>query len=143
MPGQDTCAPPVIVTFPARLDAAAVDHATGQITAALTPGVSVVIADLAAAACCNRTAIRHLLKAHRQAITRGGRVRFVIRPDGPLHRITDFADSHPLLEVYPTVQHALAGRPLIPSGNRTLPRRARSVRHHPRRPGRPALAART
>ena len=143
MPGQDTAGPPVIVTFPARLDAATADHAAGQITAALTPGVSVVIADLAAAACCDRTAIRHLLKAHRQAITRGGRVRFVIRPDGPLHRITDFTDSHPLLAVYPTLQHALAGRPLIPSGNRMPSRRPRSVRHHPRRPGRQALPTRT
>ena len=143
MPGQDTAGPPVIVTFPARLDAATADHAAGQITAALTPGVSVVIADLAAAACCDRSAIRHLLRAHRQAITRGGRVRFVIRPGGPLHRITGFAGSHPLLAVYPTVQHALAGRPLLPSASRTLPRRPRSARHHPRRPGRPALAART
>jgi anti-anti-sigma regulatory factor len=143
MPGQETADPPVIVTFPAQLDAATADHAAGQITAALTPGVSVVIADLAAAACCDRSAIRHLLKAHRKAITRGGRVRFVIRPGGPLHRITDFAGSHPLLAVYPTLQHALAGRPLIPSGNRTLSRRARSVRHHPRRPGRQALPTRT
>lgn len=143
MPGQETCAPPVIVTFPARLDAATADHAAGQITAALTPGVSVVIADLAAAVCCDRSAIRNLLKAHRMAITRGGRVRFVIRPGGPLHRITDFAGSHPLLAVYPTLQDALADRPLLPSGHRTPSRRPRSVRHHPRRPGRQAIAART
>jgi hypothetical protein len=143
MPGQETDGSPVIVTFPARLDAAAADHVAGQITAALTPGVSVVIADLAAAACCDRSAIRHLLRAHRKAITRGGRVRFVIRPGGPLHRITGFAGSHPLLAVYPTVQHALAGRPLIPPASRTLSRRSRAARHEPRRPGRPGLAART
>ena len=67
MPGQGTCAPPVIVTFPARLDAATADQAAGRITAALTPGVSVVIADLAAAAYCDRSAIRYLLKAHRHS----------------------------------------------------------------------------
>jgi len=119
MPGQETVGPPVIVMFPAQLDAATADHAAGQITAALTPGVSVVIADLAAAACCDRSAIRHLPRTPRQAITRGGRVRFVIRPGGPLHRITGFAGSHPLLAVYPTVQHALAGRPLLPPASRT------------------------
>ena len=43
-----TCAPPVIVTLPARLDAAAAEQAAGQITAAFTPGVRVVIADLTA-----------------------------------------------------------------------------------------------
>jgi hypothetical protein len=121
MPGQQTCAPPVIVTLPAQLDAAAAEQAADQITAAFTPGVSVVIADLTAAACCDRSAIRNLLKAHRKAAARGGRVRFAIRPGGPLHQITDFADTHPLLAVYPTLQHALTGRSPIPPGNRGFP----------------------
>ena len=37
MPDQPTCAPPVIVTLPAQLDAAAAEQAAGQITAAFTP----------------------------------------------------------------------------------------------------------
>ena len=110
MPGQPTCAPPVIVTLPARLDAAAAEQAADRITAAVTPGVRVVIADLTAAACCDRSAIRNLLKAHRQATARGGRVRFAIRPGGPLHQLTGFAGTHPLLAVYPTLRHALTGR---------------------------------
>jgi hypothetical protein len=67
MRGQQTCAPPLIVTIPAQLDAAAAE----QITAAFTPGVSVVIADLTAAACCDRSTIRNMLKAHRKATARG------------------------------------------------------------------------
>ena len=63
MLGQPACAPPVIVTLPAQLDAAAAGQAADQITEAFTPGVSVVIADLTAAACCDRSAIRNLLKA--------------------------------------------------------------------------------
>jgi hypothetical protein len=78
--------------------------------------VRVVIADLTAAACCDRSAIRNLLKAHRKATARGGQVRFAIRPDGPLHQITGFAGTHPLLAVYPTLQHALTGRSPIPPG---------------------------
>ena len=110
MPGRQTCAPPVIVTLPARLDAAAAEQAADQITAAFTPGVSVVIADLTAAACCDRSAIRNLLKAfHRKATARGGQVRFAIRPGCPLHQITGFVGTHPLLAVYPTLQHALDG----------------------------------
>jgi anti-anti-sigma regulatory factor len=89
------------VTLPARLGAAAAEQAAGQITAAFTPGVSVVIADLTAAACCDRAAIRNLLKAHRQAAARGGQVRFAIRPDGPLHQLTGFAGTHPLLASIP------------------------------------------
>ena len=120
MPGQQTCAPPV-VTLPAELDAAAAEQAAGQITAAFTPGVSVVIADLTAAACCDRSAIRNLLKAHRQATARGGQVRFAIRPGGPLHQLTGFAGTHPLLAVYPTLQHALTGRSPMPLRNGGFP----------------------
>lgn len=117
MPGQQTCASPVIVTLPAQLDAAAAE----QITAAFTPGVRVVIADLTAAACCDRSAIRNLLKAHRKATAGGRQVRFAIRPGGPPHQITGFAGTHPLLAVYPTLQHALTGRSPIPLRNRGFP----------------------
>jgi len=121
MPGQPTCAPPVIVTLPAQLDAAAAEQAAGQITAAFTPGVRIVIADLTAAACCHRSANPELLKAHRKATARGRQGRFAIRPGGPLHQITSFAATHPLLAVYPTLQHALTGRSPIPLRNRGFP----------------------
>jgi hypothetical protein len=141
MPGQQTCAPPVIVTLPARLDAAAAERAAGQITAAFTPGVSVVIAGLTAAACCDRSAIRNLLKAHRQAAARGVQVRFAIRPGGPLHQITGFAGTHPLLAVYPTLQHARTGWSPIPPGNRAASRPPRfRLRTWPG-PGRPGSCA--
>jgi len=107
MPGQETCAPPVIVTLPAQINAATAERAAEQISAAFTPGVTVVIADLTATACRDCSAIRHLLRAHRKATARGGQVRFAIRPGGPLHRITEFADIHPLLAVYPTLQRAI------------------------------------
>ena len=107
MPDQETCTPPIIVTLPAQLGADAAEQAADQITAAFTPGVSVVIADLTSAARCDRSAIRNLLTAHRKATARGRQLRLAIRPGGPLHQITGFADSHPLLAVYPTLQHAI------------------------------------
>jgi hypothetical protein len=107
MPGQETCAPPVIVTLPAQINAATAEQAAEQINAAFTPGVTVVIADLTSTTCRDCSAIRHLLRAHRKATARGGQVRFAIRPGGPLHRITEFADIHPLLAVYPTLQRAI------------------------------------
>ena len=86
MPDQQICAPPVIVTLPAQLDAAAAE----QITEALTPDVSVVIAELTAAACCDRSAIRNLLKAHRKGCRpgRAGALRDPPgRPAAPAHRL--------------------------------------------------------
>ena len=138
MHSQQTFAAPVIVTFPAQLGATAAERAADQITAAFTPGVSVVIADLTGTACCDHSAIRNLLKAHRKATARGGQVRFAIRPDGPLRQITGFAGTHPLLAVYPTLQHALTGRSPIPPGSYC----GRRARHStPGLPARRALRA--
>ena len=103
MPDQQTCAPPVIVTLPARIDAAAAEQAADQITAAFTPGVRVVIADLTAAACCDRSAIRNLLRAHRKAAARGRAGALCDppgRPPAPDHRLRRHAPaagglSHP------------------------------------------------
>lgn len=110
MEDQEPCASPVIVRFPAQINAANAEQAAGQITASFTPGVDVVIADLTATTCRDGSAIRHLLKAHRKAAVRGRQVRFAIRPSEPMHRITDSADIHPLLAVYPTLQNAITGR---------------------------------
>ena len=119
MPDQDTRARPVIVTLPGQITIANAEQAAGQISAAFRPGVRVVVADLTCTACRDRSAIRHLLKAHRTAAARGMQVRFAIRPGAPLHRITDFADIHPLLAVYPTLQHAVTGG--SPPSRRTRP----------------------
>src|SRR5271166_6952758 len=127
MPDQETCAPPVIVTLPAQINAATAEQAAEQINAAFTPGVTVVIADLTSTACRDCSAIRHLLRAHRKATARGGQVRFAIRPGGPLHRITEFADIHPLLAVYPTLQHAITGKSPKPPRRSRPPSRQRHL----------------
>ena len=110
MASHETRPQPVIVTFPAQVNAADAEQAAGRVTASFTPGVTVAIADLTSTTCHDDSAIRHLLEAHRKAAARGGQVRFAIRPGGPLHHITDTADIHPLLAVYPTLQHAITGR---------------------------------
>ncbi len=110
MSDQETCVPPVIVTLPGQITTANAELAAEQISAAFTPGVTIVVADLTSTACRDRSAIRHLLKAHRKAAARGRQVRFAIRPGGPLRRITDCADIHPLLAVYPNLQRAMTGR---------------------------------
>lgn len=122
-PAKKTCVPPVIVTLPAQINAATAEQAAEQISAAFTPGVTVVIADLTSTACRDRSAIRHLLKVHRKATARGGQVRFAIRPGGPLHRITEFADIHPLLAVYLTLQRAIKAELPKPPSDRAPSRR--------------------
>jgi anti-anti-sigma regulatory factor len=132
MASQQTQPAPVVVTLPSQINAANAERAAEQISAAFTPGTPVVIADLAGTVCRDRSVIRHLLRAHRQAAARGRRVRFVIRPGQPLQRITDFADIHPLLAVYPTLQHAITGRSPTP------PRQRLAHHRSPRHQGPPA-----
>jgi hypothetical protein len=124
MAGHQPCTPPVIVTFPAQVNAANAEQAAGQISASFTPGVTVVIADLTSTTCRDGSAIRHLLKAHRKAAVRARQVRFAIRPGGPLYHITDSADIHPLLAVYPTLQHAITGSTPQPPQRPRPPRRS-------------------
>lgn len=109
MTSHRTCPPPVIVTLPAQITSANAEQAARQISAAFTPGVNIVIADLTLTASRDRSATRYLLKAHRRAAVRGRQVRFAIDPAGSLRQITRFADTHPLLAVYPTLQHAITG----------------------------------
>jgi hypothetical protein len=124
MTGHRPCTPPVIVTFPAQVSAANAEQAAGQITASFTPGVTVVIADLTSTTCRDGSAVRYLLKAHRKAAVRARQVRFAIHPGGPLHHITDSADIHPLLAVYPTLQHAITGSSPKPPPRPPPPRRS-------------------
>jgi len=115
MPGQHTCRP-VIVTLPARLDAAAAEQAAGQITAAFTPWGE------RGGRRPDRRRVRRPLRYPEpaQGPPRGHRpVRAcAVRdpPGGPVDQTTGFAGTHPLLAVYPTLLHALAGRSPLPPG---------------------------
>jgi anti-anti-sigma factor len=100
---------PPIVALPAEVDASTATQIPDQISAAFEADVAVVIVDLIAVSSCDSATVRYLLKAHRRAAASGCRVRFAVRPGGPLQRIADFGDSHPLLAVYPTLHQAMAG----------------------------------
>lgn len=132
MSDQQTCASPVIVTLPAQLDAAAAEQAADQITAAFTPGGRVVIADLTAAACCDRSAIRNLLKAHRKATARGRQVRHAIRPGGPCTRSPA---SPALTRCWRSIPPSSTPRPASHQDHSATAacRRPRSARRHVRR----------
>jgi anti-anti-sigma factor len=100
---------PAIVALPAEVDASTATQIPDQISAACAADAALVIVDLTAVSSCDPAAVRYLLKAHRRAAVSGCRVRFAVRPGGPLQRIADFGDSHPLLAVYPTLYQAMAG----------------------------------
>ena len=102
-------APPassVVVRLPGEIDVTNASDVLAQVTAALAPGVSVVIADLTGTRFCDSAGLRHLLLAHRQAARAGAQLRLVIPPDGPVGRITELTGINRFVAVYATLQLA-------------------------------------
>ncbi len=107
-------APPAssaVVRLPGEIDVTNASDVLAQVTAALAPGVTVLIADLTGTRFCDSAGLRHLLLAHRQAARAGVQLRLVIPPDGPVGRITDLTGINRFVAVYATLQLAAGARP--------------------------------
>jgi hypothetical protein len=73
---------PVIVTMPGEIDVTNAGDAEAQITAALAPGVTVIIADLTKTSFCDSCGLQHLLRAGEKAAGSGAQLRLAISPTG-------------------------------------------------------------
>ncbi|HEU5385531.1 MAG TPA: STAS domain-containing protein [Streptosporangiaceae bacterium] len=103
---------PAVVSLPAEIDVINADEILSLVTAALTPGVTVVIANLTGTRFCDSAGLRHLLLAHRQAARAGVQLRLVVPPDGAVGRVTELTGISRFVAVYPTLQLAAdAGAP--------------------------------
>ena len=100
---------PAVVSLPAEIDVTNAGEVLSLVTAALTPGVTVVIADLTSTRFCDSAGLRHLLLAHRQAARAGVQLRLVIPPDGAVARVTELTGISRFVAVYPTLQLAGGG----------------------------------
>lgn len=98
-----------VVSMAAEIDVTNAGEMLTLITAALGPGVSVVIADLTATRFCDCAGLRHLLLASRQAAAAGAQLRLAILPDGPIGRVVELTDINRHVAVYPTLQLAIDG----------------------------------
>lgn len=95
-----------MVSLPAEIDVTNAVQVQALVTAALTPGVTVVIADLTATRFCDSAGLRHLLLAHRQAGRAGVQLRLVIPPGSPVDRVTELTGIGRYVAVYPTIELA-------------------------------------
>jgi anti-sigma B factor antagonist len=107
----DDLSPPMtaVVSLPGEIDATNAGEVLALITAAISPGVTVVIADLTATRFCDSAGLRHLLLAHRQAARGGARLRLAIPPRGPVGRVVELTGINRHVPVYPTLQLAIDG----------------------------------
>jgi anti-sigma B factor antagonist len=102
-------AEPVIVTLPAEIDMAVTPAIAAELTAAVTGGGCLVIADLTGTEFIDSSGARALYRAHRDAAALGTEVRFAISHSAVL-RILDLTGLDRELHVYPAVGDALAAR---------------------------------
>jgi anti-sigma B factor antagonist len=108
---------PLVFTMPLVLDAANAPHIGEELAAALTPGVTTVVADLTLTTFCDPAAARMLARAQRRAIGVDAELRLA----GPCASVLDVLELTGLdrmLPVYPDLEGALASEPLpvLPDG---------------------------
>lgn len=106
---------PVIVALPGEIDVTNAADAEAQITGALTPGVTVIIADLTATRFCDSTGLQHLLRAGEKAAGSGTQLRLAVAPDGTVARVMQITGIRRHIAVYPTLQEAARGGPPPPA----------------------------
>jgi len=104
---------PAVVTLPGEIDITNAGNAETQITTALAPGVTIVIADLTKTTFCDSTGLQHLFRADQAAARSGAELRLVVSPGGTVARVLELTGLRRRFAVYPTLEQA-AGQP--PSG---------------------------
>jgi anti-anti-sigma factor len=101
---------PEIVSFPVEVDISSRDELRAALSAAIRPGVAVVIADLSQTKFCDGAGIRCLLAAHEQAVECGVELRAVMRSSA-VRRLLVLLAGAEKLQVYPDMRAGLTGSP--------------------------------
>jgi anti-sigma B factor antagonist len=103
---------PEIVVFPPEVDISNAALFGVALLAALRPAGGVVIADMTETAFCDSSGIRHLLIANQRAKRSLAQLRVVVTADA-VRRVLHVTGVDQLLDIYPSLQEALADRPPI------------------------------
>ena len=102
--------PAVVVALPAEIDMANASQVGEQLDAALTPTVSIVIADMTATTFCDSSGISMLVRARNRAIATRTELRLVVSFTS-VRRTLTLAGVDDLLPVHPSLSQALAAGP--------------------------------
>ena len=97
-----------VVALPTEIDIVNADGVGEQLRSAVTPGVTIVIADLTSTVFCDCSGMRHLLLAHDYATAHDAQLRLAV-PPGHVLRILKLMGLDHLLPIYPSLAAALTG----------------------------------
>jgi anti-sigma B factor antagonist len=96
-----------VITLPAEIDIANARRVGDQLAAAMTPGITLVIADLSATTFCDSSGIRELALAGRHAAAGGVDFKLVVSSAAVL-RVIALTGLDRLLRIFPSLDQALA-----------------------------------
>jgi anti-sigma B factor antagonist len=97
-----------VVTLPHEIDISNDGLVEDELTSALNDGLAVLVADGTRTTFCALAGMGVLTRAHRQAAAAGTQLRVVASP--AVRRILDLTGADRVLDSYPSLADALAGR---------------------------------
>jgi anti-sigma B factor antagonist len=97
-----------VVVLPAEIDISNGGLVEDELTRALGDGLAVLVADGTRTTFCALAGMRALIRAHGQAAAAGTQLRVVAGP--AVRRILDLTGKDRVLDSYPSLADALAGR---------------------------------
>jgi anti-sigma B factor antagonist len=103
-------ATPVVVVLPTEIDVTNAGQVLASLAGALTPGVSLVIADMTSTVFCDTSGVRALVEAHDLASTDDIGFRLAIPPEGSVRRVLELTGLIRLLPVYLGMDEAINPR---------------------------------
>jgi anti-sigma B factor antagonist len=108
---NDEAAPivPFVVVLPAEIDVTNSGEVYQQLTAALSPGVSTVIADLTSTSFCDSSGVHAIVRAHERAAARDVGLRLAVSPDGSVRRVLQLTGADDVVPVFASVSEAIQG----------------------------------
>ena len=108
-------AEPVVVGFPDEFDVSNAGELAEQLRAAIAPGVAAVVADLTTTVFCDSSGVRIIVLARDWARTDNVELRLAV-PPGPALVVMNLVGLDKLLPIYPGLDQALAGGPILEAG---------------------------
>jgi len=109
VPGPQT----VVVALPGEIDSSNDGRVQDALTRALDNGTTVVVANGSGTSFCASSGVTALLAAHRHAATAGRQLRVAASP--AVRRVLELTGAGQVLDTYPTLTAALAGRARPPA----------------------------
>ena len=103
-------AEPVVITLPAEIDMSNSDSVGSELSAAMVPGVTLVVADLTSTVFCDSGGLRHLVMAYHQAAAIDAELRLAVQASS-VRRVMELTGLFRLMNVYPSVAAALQAEP--------------------------------